>query len=138
MLEVLIAAGILAIGFSAIFALLSHGATTHRSAFDRTVAATLAASVFDDVALRYHSAYLPSEGDAPAAFADRNGNGVPDRFETFGRPTDDYPHQNGYRYTLRVLPSAYTQHEVFVICSVSWQTQGQAHSQSFHRLVFVK
>jgi type II secretory pathway pseudopilin PulG len=136
-LEVLIATGLLSIGFSAIFALLTHANNSHRSAVDRTHAATLAASVFDDISLRYWSHWL-----------DRNGDGSPDAIDN---PADafrqGYPSLGGYQYRVRIMPSEYNPRpelgnqpprEIFVTVSVTWSNRGEATSQVFHRLIFIK
>jgi len=136
-LEVLIATGLLSIGFSAIFALLTHANTSHKNAVDRTHAATLAASVFDDMALRYWSHWQDGDGD-----------GFPDAIrDPVAAAKAGYPALGSYRYTVRLAPSSYNPRpelgnsiprEVFVTVSVTWSNRGQAYSQVFHRLIFVK
>lgn len=136
-LEVLIATGLLSIGFSAIFALLTHANNSHRNAVDRTHAATLASSVFEDISLRYWSHWQ-----------DRDGDGVPD---ALANPVDayrlGYPSLGAYRYRVRIMPSSYNPRpeqgdrpprEIFVTVSVTWSNRGEDTSQSFHRVIFIK
>jgi prepilin-type N-terminal cleavage/methylation domain-containing protein len=143
-LEVLIAIALLAVGFTAVFALLMTANTAHRRAVDQTAAATLAASVFDDISLRYAAMYRDGNGNGiPDTFEDLDGNGVEDRFERFGvRPpiAEEMPNRQGYNYTLRYYHGGIdaSPREIVVRCAVTWEERGESLSQVFHRIVFLK
>ena len=140
-LEVLIAFAILGVGFAAVTAVMGQGVISHRDAVDTTRAGMLAASVFDDLELRYRTAYRDGNEDGiPDGWQDFSRNGVEDRFDALeGSPAAlSLPKAPGFDYSLRFLYSGYAPREVFVECIVRWNEQGAPQQLPFRRVVFMK
>lgn len=141
LIEIMMAFSILLLGCVGVYAVFSVGLVSHKRAVDNTNAATLAGSLFSDIAANYHEYYYDrNHNGVPDKSEDGNNNGIPDWFEVqaSGRLRDPIPMIQGYRYTIRYERSAAVDQELFVTIRVFWQAQGEDKGAAFQRSVFLK
>lgn len=141
LVEIMMAMTIMLVGVVGILAVFSVGLVNHKRAVDYTVAANLAASLFDDIAANYDAWYIDRDGNGiPDLAEDRNNNNVPDWFETdgAGNPRYPIPYQRGYRYTVRYERHPAVPQALLVSVRVYWQQAGTERGEDFQRSIFIK
>jgi prepilin-type N-terminal cleavage/methylation domain-containing protein len=140
LIEILMALTIMLVGMVGIYAVFAVGLVSHKRAVDNTIAANLAASIFEDIAANYDVYYYDTTGNGrPDLSEDRNENGIDDWFEMEGGvPRYPIPYRRGYRYTVRYERSPYAPQTLFVTVNVYWQQAGVERGETFQRAVFIK
>lgn len=151
-IEVLIAFGLIAVGFSGVLTLLAQGTSAHRNATQNTTASLLAASVLADVEANFESK-LDDRGNLirQATWADSDRNGKPDRLERLTAPGGrvptmpvGFPSARGFTYTVQYeyptsQSSSYdaTQKAVLVRVNVGWQDdRGFKRVSEFFKVIY--
>ncbi len=132
---------IMLVGVVGIYAVFAVGLVNHKRAVDNTIAADLAASLFDDIAANYLEFYADRNGDGvPDNGEDRNRNGLDDWFETdsSGRMRLPLPFRQGYRYTIRYERHDDVPQELLVTVRIFWRQAGEERGEAFQRSVFIK
>ncbi len=141
-LEVIMAFALLLVGLVSVYALFARGLVSHKRAVDYTVAAQLAASVFDDISLNYDLYYEDRNFDGrPDLSEDSNGNDIDDWFEpdASGHLRYPIPYRQGYRYRVEYhYPNEPEMRQsLFVIVRVYWLAAGEERSEQFVRSVYI-
>jgi len=143
--EIILAFSVLLAGTVGIYALFAVGIVSHKRAVDRTDAALLAGSIFDDIAANYDVFYYDDNNNGrPDLSEDRNGNGTDDWFESSAtgaaaRPMVPVPWRFGMIWQVEYQRSEQAPGTLWVTVTIN-RAQGEAGRGSeevFSRAVYV-
>lgn len=141
LMEILMAFTILVSGIVGVYALFSVGVVSHKRAVDNTIAATLAGSVFDDIAANYAEYYYDKDNNGVPDLSelDRNNNGVDDWLEHSSEGLRyPIPYRRRYSYKIRYEYSSAVSQEIFVTLKVQYFASGKQISETFRRAIYIR